>query len=303
MLNFLFPFFVLLSVGIALIWPTMFVWVVPFIVPLLGIVMFGMGITLKPEDFKAVLKAPKIVFIGLIAQYVVMSGLAYGIVHLLHLPTEIAIGVILVGTCPGGTASNVITLLAKGDLALSVSLTACSTLLSPIITPALTMLLANQWLDINYIGMFLSILKIVIIPVILGMICNKIFAKHNNKMVKITPIISMIAIILIIGAVLAINAQRLLHIAAVTVVAVILHNVLGLTIGYYIGKAFGFDFKRCKTLSIEVGLQNSGLATSLSKTHFASTPEAMLPAAFFSVWHNISGALLASYWNIKNNKK
>ena len=298
----IFPLLVLVFAGAALYIPSYFLWPVPFIVPLLGVIMFGMGITLTPKDFSEIIKEPKLVLIGLSSQYILMAGIAYLIVKVLDLPPGVAIGVILVGTCPGGTASNVMTFIAKGDLALSVSMTACSTLFAPILTPMLTLILAGESFHVNYIGMFASIVKIVILPVILGMIANKLFKKHFEIFNKVMPLVSMTAIIVIITGVVAINSKRIFDIAGMTVLAVVIHNALGLSMGYFIAKFFKFNPKQCRTLSLEVGLQNSGLATSLAKIYFTATPEAMVPAAFFSVWHNISGAVMASYWSMKDNK-
>lgn len=297
-----FPLLVLIAATVGLIFPGIFIWAVPLIVPLLGVAMFGMGMTLAPNDFKVVAKAPRIVFIGLVAQYFIMSGLAWIIVKVLRLPPEIAIGVILVGTCPGGTASNLMAYIAKGDVALSVAMTACSTLISPLATPALTLLLAGQWLHVNVWGMLFSIVKIVIGPVLLGMLVHRYSGKFSNKVAKYVPLVSMAAIIIIIGAVVAINAPRLMSVAAVIVAAVVIHNLLGLSFGYLTGKLFKFPQKQSRTLALEIGLQNSGLAVSLAKIHFAAMPEAMLPAAIFSVWHNISGAILAGYWSGKKTE-
>lgn len=297
-----FPLLVLIAAALGLVVPAMFTWAVPLIVPLLGVAMFGMGMTLSPEDFKVVLKAPRIVFIGLFAQYIIMSGLAWVIVKVLGLPPEIAIGVILVGTCPGGTASNLMAYIAKGDVALSVAMTACSTLISPLATPALTLFLAGQWLHVNVWGMLFSIIKIVIVPVVLGMLVHRYSGKFSGKTAKYVPLVSMAAIIIIIGAVVAINATRLMSVAAVIIAAVVIHNLLGLSLGYLTGKLFKFPQKQSRTLALEIGLQNSGLAASLAKIHFASMPEAMLPAAIFSVWHNISGAVLAGYWSGKKDE-
>ncbi len=299
----LFPIVVVIISALALFFPQYFLWPVPIIVPLLGIIMFGMGITLTPDDFKTVVKAPKLVLVGLVSQYLIMAGIAYLIVKILNLPAGVAIGVILVGTCPGGTSSNVMTFIAKGDLALSVSMTACSTILAPILTPMLTLILAGESFHVNYVGMFLSIVKIVILPVILGMLVNHFFRKQLRFLMNFMPVISMIAIIIIIAGVVAINSGRILEIAGLTIVAVILHNGLGLLAGYYIAKKFGFTKRQQRTISLEVGLQNSGLAASLAKIYFAPTPEAMVPAAFFSVWHNISGALIATYWSMKEIDK
>jgi BASS family bile acid:Na+ symporter len=293
----IFPFLVLIVTGIAAIYPPVFLWSVSLIVPLLGLAMFGMGITLVPEDFKLVFKSPRIVLVGLFAQYCIMSGLAWLLVKLFGLPPGLAIGVILVGTCPGGTSSNLMTYIARGDVALSVAMTACSTLAAPLATPFLTLLLAGEKLDVDVWGMLFSILKIVIIPVAGGMLLHRFSNRYSGKLVKYVPLVSMGAIIIIIGAVVAANASRLFAVAGVAVAVVIAHNICGLILGYFIGWLFRFPVRQCRTLSIEVGLQNSGLAVSLAKLHFASTPEAMIPAAIFSIWHNISGALLAGYWS------
>ena len=299
----IFPLTVLIAAFIAAFFPQIFIWAESLIVPLLGIAMFGMGLTLSPNDFKVVLKAPKIVITGLIAQYVIMSGLAYLIVKTFGLSPALAIGIILVGTCPGGVASNVMAYIGKGDVALSVSMTACSTLLSPLVTPVLTLMLAGKSLEINVIGMLFSILKIVILPVLLGMLCHRYAGKATRMAEKYIPLLSMSAITFIVGIVVALNAEKLQSVAIICIVAVITHNLLGLTLGYCTGKVFHYIPKQCRTLSFEIGLQNSGLAASLAKIHFAAMPEAMLPAAIFSVWHNISGALLAGFWASRPDKK
>ena len=292
-----FPLFVLGVTGIAAIYPPLFLWSVSLIVPLLGVAMFGMGMTLVPGDFKLVFKSPRIVIVGLLAQYCIMSSLAWLLVRLFGLPPGLAIGVILVGTCPGGTSSNLMTYIARGDVALSVAMTACSTFIAPLATPFLTLMLAGEKLDVDVWGMLFSILKIVILPVAAGMLFHRFSSKYYDKLVKYVPLVSMGAIIIIIGAVVAANASRLLDVAGVAVAVVIAHNICGLILGYCIGRLFKFPVWQCRTLSLEVGLQNSGLSVSLAKLHFASTPEAMIPAAVFSVWHNISGALLAGYWS------
>ena len=299
----IFPVLVVAVSVAALFGPEYFLWPVPYIVPLLGIIMFGMGITLIPNDFKTVIHAPRLVLIGIATQYLIMSGVAYLLVHLLSLPAGVAIGVILVGTCPGGTASNVLTFIAGGDLALSVSMTACSTICAPILTPMLTLILIGEGFHVDYIGMFLSIVKIVILPIVLGMLVNSFLKRRLGQIVRIMPLISMAAIIIIIAGIVAVNSGRILEIAGLTVLAVVIHNAIGLAAGYYIGKKTGFDLRQRRTLSLEVGLQNSGLAASLAKLYFAPTPEAMVPAAFFSVWHNVSGAVMASYWSIIDKRR
>ncbi len=261
---------------------------------LLGIVMFGMGLTLKPQDFKVVFSRPKEVIIGCVAQFTVMPLLAFLLTQVFGLSAELAIGVILVGTCPGGTSSNVMTYLSKGDVALSVGMTAVSTILAPVLTPLLTYLYAGQKVEVNMLSMFLSIVKVVIVPILLGFVINHFFKKFTEAVVEILPLISTTAIVAIVAAVVSANSAKLLTSGLIIVAVVILHNVLGYALGYAIGKVLKLDTTKCRAISIEVGMQNSGLATSLATTHFAMYPLATIPGAVFSVWHNISGAILAN---------
>ena len=246
---------------------------------LLGIVMFGMGLTLKPEDFKVVFSRPKDVIIGCIAQFTLMPFLAWALTQVFHLPTELAIGVILVGTCPGGTSSNVMTYLSKGDVALSVGMTAVSTVLAPFLTPLLTLLYAGQRVNVNPVNMFLSIVKVVLVPIALGFVVNHFFHAFTQNAVRVLPLVSTTAIV------------------------VILHNLLGYLTGFGVGKLLKLDSTKCRAISIEVGMQNSGLATSLAAAHFAQYPLATIPGAVFSVWHNISGAVLANFFARTAEKK
>ena len=267
-----------------------------YVNPLLGIVMFGMGLTLKPGDFKVVFSRPKDVIIGCIAQFTVMPLLAFLLTKVFNLSPELAIGVILVGTCPGGTSSNVMTYLSKGDVALSVGMTACSTILAPILTPALTYVYAGQTVDVNVWSMFLSIVQVVILPIILGFLINHFFKKFTEAVVEILPLISTLAIVAIVAAVVSANSANLMTSGALIIIVVILHNVLGYLLGYVIGKVLKLDETKCRAISIEVGMQNSGLATSLANAHFAQYPLATIPGAVFSVWHNVSGAILANFF-------
>ena len=262
---------------------------------LLGIVMFGMGLTLKMSDFKVVFSRPKDIIIGFIAQFTLMPLIAFVLTKAFQLPTEIAVGVILVGTCPGGTSSNVMTYLSKGDVPLSVGMTAVSTLFAPLMTPLLTLLYAGQRVDVNAVAMFLSIVKVVLVPIALGLVCNYFFGKLTREIVRILPLISTLAIITIIASVVSANSGRLKTVGAMVVVVVVLHNLLGYATGYGVGKLLRLDATKCRALSIEVGMQNSGLATSLAATHFAQYPLATIPGAVFSVWHNISGAVYANF--------
>ena len=203
---------------------------------LLGIVMFGMGLTLKPEDFKVVFSRPKDVIVGCVAQFTLMPFLAWALTQVFHLPTELAIGVILVGTCPGGTSSNVMTYLSKGDVALSVGMTAVSTVLAPLLTPLLTLLYAGQRVDVNPMSMFMSIVKVVLVPIALGFVVNHFFHKFTEEAVRVLPLVSTTAIVLIICAVVSANSAKIMTSGLLILVVVILHNVLGYLTGFGVGK-------------------------------------------------------------------
>ncbi len=293
--------FVILVAAIALFEPVTFKWAASYITILLGIVMFGMGMTLKISDFKLVLKRPKDVFIGALAQFTIMPFLAWALAHIFGLPADLAAGVILVGTCPGGTSSNVMTYLAKGDVALSVSITMTTTILAPIVTPILTWWLAGAWIEISLTAMMISILKMVVVPIVLGIIINSLFRNTVEKGIKVLPLISVVSIVLIVGGVVSVSSQRIMETGLLVMVVVMLHNMLGYTLGYFIGKVLGMNLAKTKAVSIEVGMQNSGLATSLAMLHFGAA--AAIPGAIFSVWHNISGSLAANYLASKMNQK
>lgn len=292
---------ILMSI-LAMIKPLTFVWATPYIVPLLGIAMFGMGLTLKLEDFKIILLRPRDVIIGTIAQFTIMPLLAYGLAKAFRLPPDLAIGVILVGTCPGGTASNVLTYLAKGDVSLSVGMTVLSTILSPIVTPLLTYLLAGTWIKISFIAMMLSIVKVVAIPIILGITINHLFSKEVEKTKDVLPLISIVTIIILIGCIIGNNSTKILTMGSTIILVVVCHNLLGLLLGYSVGKLLKLESYKSSAISIEVGTQNSGLAVSLAVSNFAANPLATIPGALFSVWHNISGSLLAAYFNRKKDR-
>lgn len=287
-----FVVWVLLFAGLAYFAPPGFTWIVPYIPLLLGIIMFGMGLTITASDFKAVLTRPVAVAIGVTAQFTIMPGLAWLLARLMNLPPEIAIGVILVGCCPGGTASNVITFLSRGDVALSVTLTSVSTLLAPIATPTLIYILASQWISIDPGALVISILQVVILPVILGLVVQRFFTRQAQASVKILPLVSVIAIVAIVAAVVAASQPRIAETGLRIFVVVALHNCLGYLLGYGAAKLFKLNVAARKTVAIEVGMQNSGLGAALASAHFS--PLAAVPSAIFSVWHNISGPILAS---------
>ncbi len=269
---------------------------------LLGIVMFGMGLTLKASDFAEVFKHPKDVVLGAVCQFTLMPLIAFVLCKVFRLPTELAVGVILVGTCPGGTSSNVMTYLSHGDVPLSVCMTAVSTLLAPIMTPLLTLLYAGQTVDVNVGAMFLSVLRVVMLPIVLGLVVNHFFGKFTEKAAKALPLVSTTAIVMIVAAVVSVNSARLMTVGGLIVAVVVCHNLLGYLTGYLVAKVLRLDTTKCRAISIEVGMQNSGLATSLATTHFAQYPLAAVPGAVFSVWHNISGALLAGFFNYRTRK-
>lgn len=285
---------VLAAALLALGFPSMLQQVRPTVINyLLGVVMFGMGLTLNLQDFKIVFSRPKDVIIGCLAQFTIMPLLAWGLARLFSLDEALALGVILVGCCPGGTASNVITYLAKGDLALSVGMTGVSTLLAPFLTPLLTWALAGKSVHVDVVSMFLSILWVVILPIFIGLLVKWIWPKVTEKATDYLPAISSIAIAMIVAIVVSANADKLLAGGLIIILVVMLHNICGLSLGYLIGWLLGLSEPKKKAISIEVGMQNSGLASSLATIHFAIYPLATIPGAIFSVWHNLSGAAVA----------
>ncbi|MBR4924705.1 MAG: bile acid:sodium symporter family protein [Prevotella sp.] len=271
--------------------------------PLLGLIMFGMGLTLSAKDFHVVFSRPKDVLMGCLAQFTIMPLMAWLLTKLFALPEELALGVILVGCCPGGTSSNVITYLAKGDLALSVGMTACSTLLAPLMTPFLVWFLAGTMVNVNTVGMLLSIVYVVIAPIIGGLLFQRFLPELTKKAVAYLPAFSTLMITLVAGIVVSHNADRLTAGGAIIILVVMLHNLSGYALGYGIGWLLGLASKKRTAISIEVGMQNSGLATSLAVLHFAAFPLATIPGAIFSVWHNISGALIAKLYGKFNAER
>ena len=282
--------------------------------PLLGLVMFGMGMSLKVDDFKIVLTRPKDVLCGCLAQFVIMPGLAWALTKAFCLPADLAVGVILVGCCPGGTASNVITYLAGGDLALSVGMTTVSTVAAPLLTPALTWLLAGEFVGVDAAGMLISILWVVIAPICAGLLCQRHLPRITASAQGFMPAFSSVVIAVIVGAIVSNNATRLYEAGGLVVAVVMLHNTLGMALGFGTGRVLGLARRKCVAMSVEVGMQNSGLASSLAVSHFAMYPMASVPGAVFSVWHNVAGAMAASVFrkwddgegktpNEKNNHK
>ena len=260
---------------------------------LLGVVMFGMGLATRLEDFKVVFSRPKDILIGCAAQFTIIPALAWALARLFGLDEALTLGVILVGCCPGGTASNVMTYLAKGDLALSVGMTGVSTLLAPFLTPALTLLLAGRTVAVDAVGMFVGILWVVVLPIALGFAAKRCFPKATERVVRFMPTVSSVAIAVILALVVRANLGRLAQGGYAVLLVVMLHNALGLSLGYLLAFACRLAEPKRRALAIEVGMQNSGLAASLAAVHFAAYPMAAVPGAIFSVWHNVSGALVA----------
>ncbi|MCA0173499.1 bile acid:sodium symporter family protein [Bacillus sp. RAR_GA_16] len=290
-----FAIWVLLFAVLGFIYPEGFTWITSYITILLGIIMFGMGMTLSTNDFKEVVKQPKSVAIGVAAQFIIMPLLAYALAVIFQLPAEVAVGVILVGCCPGGTASNVMTYLSKGNTALSVAITAVSTVLAPLLTPALVLLFASQWLPVSAGDLFLSIFQMVVVPITLGFIVKLLFKEKVSESVKALPLVSVISIVAIVAAVVGASKERIAETGLLIFSIVILHNLLGLIIGYYLAKLLRLNEPDQRAISIEVGMQNSGLGAALAAAHF--NPIAAVPSAIFSVWHNISGPILATIWS------
>lgn len=269
------------------------------IVPLLAAVMFMMGLTLTQKDFKRISKEPKAVFIGVLLQFLLMPVLALTLAGMLQLSNQLTAGMVLVGSCAGGTASNVMTYLAKGDVALSISMTMASTLIGVFATPFLCAFYLSETVSVDTRGMLLSIMQMVFLPVFAGVIVNHLLQTQVVKFERFFPSLSILLILCIIAIVVALNSERLVDIGLLTLVAVILHNSLGLASGFFVSRLFGFNLKQSHTIAIEVGMQNSGLGVALALQYFS--PTAALPGALFSVWHNVSGSMLASAWGNKRD--
>lgn len=290
-----FAFLVILVAVIAFLIPDPFIPLNAYITILLGIVMFGMGLTLKAVDFKLIATHPKPVIIGVAAQFIIMPLTAFAIAYMLQLPSELAAGLVLLGSVPGGTASNVMVYLAKGNVPLSITMTSFSTLLAPLLTPLLLLLLAGQWMPVNAVNMFMSIIQVIIVPIVLGLLVKKLIPTVVEKSLNIVPLISVLAIITIVSAVVSKNVDNIASAGFLVFIGVFLHNGTGLILGYYAGKFMGLSELDRRAISIEVGMQNSGLGVALASAHLG--PLAALPSALGAVWHNISGPILATYWS------
>ena len=278
---------------LAFFWRDGFSWMTNYTSVFLGVIMFGMGLTIKLDDFRAIFSRPKEVVIGAVAQYTIMPVIAWLLCKVMNLPADLALGVILVGCCPGGTASNVITYIAGGDVALSVGMTITSTLAAPIVTPLLVYVLAGAWVEVSFWAMVISVVKVVLVPVLLGILINWVWGKQIQKISEVLPLISVVSIVMIISGIVAVNAEKILSCGLLVLGVVMLHNLCGMGIGLGAAKILHIEYDKATAIAIEVGMQNSGLAISLATANFVANPLATLPGAIFSVWHNISGSLFA----------
>lgn len=293
----LFPLWAILASVFAYFVPSAVVEHKSLIVPLLMIIMFCMGVTLTIKDFTRAIKRPRVIALTILLQFLLMPAIAFVIAKLLNFPIDLVVGMVLVGAVSGGTASNVMVYLAKADVALSITMTAISTLLSVIVTPFIVELYVGTKVPVNAMAMLMSIFKIVFIPVVLGMVINLAAHKLIDKTKDIFALFSIAAIVFIIAIVVGLNQERIATVGLTVMFGVILHNLLGMASGYYVAKLLGHDKTICRTVAIEVGMQNSGLAVALATKHFAAL--SALPGALFSVWHNISGSIVAGYWSKK----
>ena len=294
-----FSLWVLLFACFGFFAPQLFTGYKSWITPLLGIVMFGMGLTLSAADFREVLRQPRNVVIGVVGHYLIMPGIAWLLAIGLQLPPDVAVGVILVGCCPSGTASNVMTFLARGDVALGVSIALVSTLIAPLATPALVSVLAGKWMDINTESLFMDIVQVVIVPIALGLVVKTLFRKQAAASGKALPLVSTMTIVFIIAIIVGLNQPKILSNGLTILTAVILHNLLGFALGYGFARLFGMDLAKRKAVMLETGMQNSGLGAALAAAHFS--PLAAVPSALFSVWHNLSGSALATWFARRPN--
>ncbi len=296
----LFPIWVLLGGVLALIHPAWFTWFSgEFITWGLAVIMLGMGITLSVDDFRAVLKMPRAVAAGFVAQYLIMPFLGWGIAHLLKLDTPLAVGLILVSCCPGGTASNVVAYLARANVALSVLMTMCSTFGAIVMTPLLTKWLAGTYVPVDAWGLFLSTVQIVLAPLIIGLGLNRFAPRFVRTILPVSPLVSVLTITLICASIVGSSAEPLKQSGGTLLLAVFLLHVGGFGLGYLFARLLRFDKINCRTVSIEVGMQNSGLGAALAKEHFQNLPLASLPCAVSATFHSVIGSVLAGIWRLR----
>jgi BASS family bile acid:Na+ symporter len=295
-----FTFWIIIFSAVAYFYPIYFADLRTLIVPTLGIIMFGMGVTLTTDDFKRVFLRPKDVGVGVITQYTVMPFIGFVLAKIFGLDPLLAAGVVLVGSCPGGTSSNVMTYLARGDVAFSVTMTSVSTILSPIMLPFLMYTYAGEWINVPVLKLFISTVQIILLPVGLGLLLRILIKDKIKYVLPVLPSVSSAAIIFIVAVIVAANSASIASVGLLVAVIAIIHNTFGFLIGYRVARFFGMDVNRARAVSIEIGMQNSGLAVALANTYFGAL--AALPGAIFSVWMNISGSALAWWWRRSSNE-
>ena len=297
--NSYFPLWAILFSIVAFFFSDIFSIAANAIVPLLASVMFLMGLTLNKTDIKRVSENPSPVLVGVIMQFLIMPFMALLLSTILQLSNQLTIGMVLVGSCAGGTASNVMTYLARGDVALSISMTITSTIVGVIATPLLCNFYLSETVNVDTSGMLINILQIVFLPVLFGFVLNHYLGDQIKQIQKFIPTLSMLIVLSIITIIVALNSASLIDVGLLTLLAVILHNGFGLAGGFYVSRLLGFNLRQSHTIAIEVGMQNSGLGVALAMQFFSAS--AALPGAIFSLWHNISGAILASKWGQKRD--
>ncbi|MFC4336418.1 bile acid:sodium symporter family protein [Salininema proteolyticum] len=289
-----FALLVLAAAAVGLLAPAASASLAPAITPVLGVIMFGMGLTLRAKDFAVVARHPAAVAAGVAAQFLVMPLLGWGIGQVMGFTGALLVGMVLVGASPGGTASNVVVYLSRGNVALSVAMTSISTLVAPLATPFLVLWLAGSELPVDAGGLMVSIAQVVLVPVVLGILVRRFASGLVTLLLPVLPLVSVAGIMVVVAAVVGASADTVLSSGLLLFAAVILHNGLGLLLGYGAARLTGVDEAGRRAIAVEVGMQNSGLAAALANAHFS--PAAALPAAVFSIWHNVSGALAASFW-------
>ncbi len=290
-----FPVWVVLGGVLALVEPRWFTWFAPYIVPGLAVIMLGMGVTLGVEDFRRVAKTPRPVALGFVAQYSIMPLMGWSVARLMNLDTPFAVGLILVSCCPGGTASNVVTFIARANVALSVAMTACSTFTAVFMTPLLTTWLVGTRVEVDAIGLFWSTFQVVILPVAAGVAINRFFPRAVRWVTPGAPLVSVLTIALICACIIGQSAEAVRASAGVLLVSVCLVHAGGFALGYVVSRVIGFEQIVARTVSIEVGMQNSGLGVVLARGNFAD-PLTAVPCAISSVFHSVIGSMLAGYW-------
>ena len=307
-----FPVWVVVGAGLALWEPATATWFQPNWIPFfLGIIMLSMGLTLRLDDFLRVFKTPRIIALGVVLQYTVMPLLGFSLAKFFHLSMDYVIGIVLVACCPGGTASNVVCFISRTNIALSVSLTAISTLAAVITTPLLTTLLVETIsrsmtgiaVQVDTMGLLLSTFKVVILPVIAGVLLNHFFKSWVEKINPYTPFIAVISIVFIVDFILAVKKEEIISTGPSLITAIITLHMFGFILGYFLSKCLRFNEKNSQTVSIEVGMQNSGLATELARSNFPDFTMATVPGAISALTHCILGSIAAGICRLKNRSK